>query len=144
MQTLRFSVDITSSKQNVWHTLWDDSTFRDWAGVIDEGTHMVGEMTEGHTIEYISASGYGVTSLIVKLVPEESVMLRHLADTMDNGNGIREDEWTGGTENYTITEHDEVTTLTIELTVPDGQTDTFKDRMPKALERVKSLAESKR
>lgn len=142
MKKLQFSTGIKASREEVWNTLWEEKTFRDWANIIDEGTYMVGEMKEGKEVQFISSvSGYGVTSLIEKLVPDEFVLFRQMTDTMDNGEQKREKEWAGGRESYSLVEKDGVTTLSIELDVPREQEETFRVRFPKALKRVKVLAE---
>lgn len=142
MQNMQFSIEIKASKEKVWSTLWEDTTLRDWANIIDEGMYMVGEMAEGAEVQFISGvNGYGVTSFIEKLVPNEFVLFRQIADTQEMGERSREKEWTGGTERYSLTEKDGGTVLSVELDVPPGQEETFKDRLPKALERVKVLAE---
>ena len=142
MQKQQFSIEIQTSREKVWHTLWADKTFRDWASIIDEGQYMVGELEEGNEVQFISSvSSYGVTSLVAKLVPDEFVLFRQMADTKDSGEREREKEWTGGTESYSLAENDGITTLTVDIDVPPGQEETFKDRLPKALARVKVLAE---
>lgn len=55
MKELQFSIEINAPKERVWATLWEDKTFRDWADIIDEGTYMQGEMTEGNEIQFISS-----------------------------------------------------------------------------------------
>lgn len=141
---MQFSIEIKTPKEKVWNTLWEDATFRDWASIIDEGTYMKGELKEGNEVQFISsASGYGVTSLVEKLVPNNFVLFRHSVDTKESGEQERENEWTGGAESYSLTEKDGGTTLTVELDVPPGQEETFKIRQPKALERIKVLAEKK-
>ena len=105
---------------------------------------MVGELKEGSEVQFISSvSGYGVTSLIEKLARSEFVSFRQMADTKDSGEREREKEWTGGEESYSLGENDDVTTLTVNMDVPPGQEETFKNIFPKALERVKILAEKK-
>lgn len=144
MQKMQISIKIEASREQVWNTLWDDKTFRDWASIIDEGTYMVGELEEGSEVQFISSSsGYGVTSLVEKLVPNEFVLFRHMADTKDSGEREREKDWTGGTESHSLVEEDGVTTLTVEFDVPTELEEIFEVRMPKALERVKVLAEKK-
>lgn len=141
---MKFSIEIKASKEKVWNTLWEDKTFRDWANIIDEGTYMVGDMKEGAEVQYISgSSGYGVTSFIEKCISNEFVLLKHMADTKENGKQEREKEWTGGQESYSLTERDGTTTLTVELDAPPEQVATFEDRLPKALRRIKELAETK-
>ena len=144
IQKQQFSIEIQAPKEKVWNTLWDDKTLRDWASIIDEGTYMVGEIKEGNKVQFISSvSGYGVTSLVEKLIPNEFVSFRQMADTKDSGEQEREKEWTGGEESYLLAENNNVTTLTVDIDVPPGQEETFKVRFPKALERVKILAEKK-
>ena len=142
MKEIQFSIEIKASKERVWATLWEDITFRDWANIIDEGTYMKGVMKEGNEIQFISSvNGYGVTSLVEKLNRNEFVLLRHSADTKESGQQEREKEWTGGTESYSLTEKNGVTTLIAKTDVPQEQEETFNIRFPRALERVKTLAE---
>lgn len=142
MTTLNFTTTISASKQKVWRTLWEDKTFRDWSNIIDEGTYIKGELIEGQTIQFLSASGYGVTSLVAKLIPNQHITFKHMVDTKDSGNEKREDEWTGGTETYELEEINGTTTLTITTEVPDEMVEMFQERLPKALERIKELAEA--
>jgi hypothetical protein len=142
MKEIQFSIDINASKERVWATLWDDITFRDWASIIDEGTYIKGVMKEGNEIQFISSiNGYGVTSLIEKLNQNEIVLFRHSADTKESGQQKREKEWTGGAESYLLTENNGVTTLIVKTDVPQEQEETFNDSFPKALERIKTIAE---
>ena len=142
MKELQFLIEINASKERVWATLWDDITFRDWANIIDEGTYMKGVMKEGEEIQYISSeNGYGVTSLIEKLNLYEFVLFRHSADTKDNGQQEREKEWTGGAESYSLTDKSGVTTLIVKFDVPQELEEIFNIRFPRALERIKTLAE---
>ncbi len=144
MKELQFSVEINASKDRVWTILWEDATFRDWASLIDEGTYFKGVMQEGNEIQFISSvSGFGVTDLIEKLNPNEFILFRHSADTKESGKQEREKEWTGGKESYALTEKNGVTTLIVKTDVPKEQEETFTTRFPKALERIKTLAETR-
>lgn len=145
MKKMQFSIEINVPKEKVWDTLWQDETFRDWASIIDPGTYMVGDLQEGKEIQFISAeNGYGVTSLVEKLVPNEFVLFRHMADTKDSGESVREKDWTGGTESHLLAEKDGVTTLTVAFDVPTELEEIFEVRFPKALKRVKELAEGEK
>ncbi|MBV1709389.1 MAG: hypothetical protein KMY54_05990 [Erysipelothrix sp.] len=144
MRRMQFSVVINASKEKVWATLWDDGAFRDWASLIDEGTYIKGIMEEGNEIQFISSvSGYGVTDLIEKLIPNEFVLFRHRADTKENGEQSRKNEWTGGSESYSITEENGITTLIVMSDVPAEQEEMVSIRFPLALNRVKVLAEGR-
>jgi hypothetical protein len=145
MKEIQFLIEINASKERVWTTLWEDITFRDWANNIDEGTYMKGVMIEGNEIQFISSvSGYGVTDLIEKLIPNEFVLFKHQADTKESGQQEREKEWAGGAESYSLTEKNGVTTLIVKTHIPQEQLETLNIRFPKALERIKTLAEKQK
>lgn len=142
MKQIQFVIEIHATKERVWDTLWQDETLRQWAGIIDPGTYMVGDLKEGNEVQFISAeNGYGVTSLVVKLTPNEFLLLRHQADTQGSGKQERAQEWTGGEESYTLVEKDGTTTLIAKFDVPPKMEEYFKVNYPKALDRVKVLAE---
>lgn len=145
MKKQQFTIEIYAPKEKVWDTLWDDETFRQWASIIDPETYMVGDLKEGNEVQFISSQGgYGVTSLVEKLVPGELLHLRHHADTQEEGKREREKEWTGGVECYSLSELDGVTTLTVVFDVPSQLEEYFTANYPNALTRVKELAEEKR
>lgn len=141
MKEMRFVVDISATKSKVWDTLWQDETLRQWAGAIDPGTRMVGDLKEGSEVQFISANGYGVTSLVEELIDGEFLLFRHQADTQEDGKQEREKEWTGGKESYLLEDKDGTTTLTATFDVPSEQEEYFTINYPKALEQVKVLAE---
>lgn len=142
MKEIEFSIEINASKEKVWATLWNDVSFREWASMIDEGTYIKGTMEEGNEIQFISSvNGYGVTDLIEKLIRNEFVLFRHSADTIESGKQLRTNEWTGGSESYSLIEENGITTLMVKTDVPSEQEETFNIRFPRALERVKALAE---
>lgn len=142
MKEIQFSIEVKASKQKVWDTMWQDEAFRQWASIIDPGTYMVGELKEGNEIQFISAeNGYGVTSLVEKLIPGEFLLLRHHADTQEKGEQERDKQWTGGKESYTLTEKDGTTNLTVAFDVPLELEEYFNVNYPKALEKLKELAE---
>lgn len=142
MEELKFSINISATREKVWETLWNDSTFRDWASIIDEGTYLEGDLVEGGDVQFISSvNGYGVTSLIEKLVPYEFILFRHRSDTMDSGQQSRERQWTGGKESYSLIEIDGFTKLTLRSDVPLELLEVFNLLLPQALERIKALSE---
>jgi len=142
MKKLQFSIEINASKESVWATLWEDASFRVWANLIDEGTYMRGEMKEGNEIQFLSSlNGYGVTSLIEKLDLNAFVLFRHSADTKESGQQERKKEWTGGTESYSLTEKNRITTLTVNAEVPEELEEMFNISLPRALGSIKTLAE---
>lgn len=142
MKKLQFLIEINSSKEKLWSVLWVDHSFRDWSNNIDEGTYMVGELIEGKEIQFISSvNGYGVTSLVSKLIPNEYVLFKHASDTQNIGTETRDKQWSGGSESYSLIEKEGQTVLTINSEIPEELIDIFNVSLPKALQRIKELAE---
>lgn len=139
---MQFSVQINATKEKVWDTLWQDETLRQWAGIIDPGTHLVGDLKLGNQIQFISGNGYGVSSLVKQLTENEFLLLQHNADTQDEGKNTRDNQWTGGSESYRLTEQNHTTKLTVTFDVPPELEDYFQTTYPKALQKIKSLSEN--
>ncbi len=142
MKEMQFKIEINAPKEKVWQILWQDESLRDWSGIVDPGTYMVGELKEGATVQFNSAEGYGVTSLVAELVPDEFILFKHQADTQDSGKHNRDEQWTGGQESYKLTENHGVTVLEMSLDVPPELEKIMSASYPKALGRVKELSES--
>lgn len=140
---MQFTVEIKATKETVWNVLWQDETFRQWAGIIDPGTHLVGELKQGNEVQFISANGYGVTSLVAELRENEFLLLKHQADTKKSGQQERDKEWTGGEESYALEEQNGTTIVTAAFDVPPDLADYFTENYPKALDKVKKLAEER-
>lgn len=141
MKELQFSTDIHAPKQHVWDVMWQDENFRQWCGLIDPGTYMVGELVAGNEVQFLSGNGYGVTSLVDSVVPGEYLLLKHSADTQDAGEHERDKQWTGGKEEYTLTEQDGVTTLTTTFDSPAELEAIMNDSYPAAMAKIKELVE---
>jgi len=144
MVALNFSILINASKEKVWRTLWDDASYREWTSVFGDGSYAVSEWKEGNKIQFISAEGDGMFSLIFKMVPNELMSFKHLG-IVKNGVEQPEDEetkkWSGAMETYTMTEKETSTELSVTIDVTEDHEPFFRDTFPKALDRVKTLAE---
>ncbi|HUM45794.1 MAG TPA: SRPBCC domain-containing protein [Chitinophagales bacterium] len=141
MQTLSIPIKINAPKEKVWKVLWDDTTYRQWTGAFHEGSYAVSDWNEGSKILFLGPGGDGgMYSTIAKKIPNEFMSFKHLGEVKD-GKEQPTSEWSGAFENYTLKETAGVTELTVEIDVTDDFSNYFKDTFPKALEKVKSLAE---
>lgn len=141
MQEIQFTIEINAPKEKVWQVLWQDEMLREWMDFIDSGTYMTGELKEGSIVQFNSAEGYGVTSMVTELVPNEFVLFKHQADTKKDGESSRDDQWTGGAESYRLTGAGDVTTLVMKFDVPLELRDIMLVSYPKALNKIKELSE---
>ena len=146
MQTKKYSVLINASKENVWKILWNDDTYRQWTSAFSEGSYAESDWQEGSKIRFLSREGGGMYSTIAKLEPNRFMSFRHDGEIK---NGIEEplnDEsrkWAGTTENYTLSQDGEVTELVVEISVTEPMEPYFDEHFPKALVKVKEIAEGR-
>lgn len=144
MNRLRFSIDINAPRSRVWQALWDDPSYRDWTSVFSPGSHAVSDWREGSRIQFLDGEGRGMDSVIDKSVANEFMSFRHVGEIQDGKVRPFDDrmgDWSGGHENYTLTERNTVTTVTVDLDAPLEYADMFNDKFPQALQRLKEVAE---
>ena len=138
---LKFAIAIRAEKTKIWKALWDDSSYRDWASVFFEGSYAICESwEEGGKVLFLAPDQSGIFSIIEKHIPNEMIRFKHVGTVVK---GIEQPmdeatkEWSGATETYTLTKTADSNTLTVEIDVLDEHLDFMKERLPKALEKVK-------
>jgi len=142
---LNFSIDINADATRIWQALWNDTSYREWAGVFDEGTHLLADdWKKGSTILFLSADRSGIYSVIEAHTPNEMIQFKHIGMVQDGKKQPVDDEtkkWSGATESYTVAKGSDKNILTIDIDVLDQHLDFMNERLPKALEKIKSISE---
>lgn len=144
MKQLNFSIQIKAPKDKVWSTLLDDKTYRQWTSIFSEGSYVVGNWQQGSKILFLDGKGSGISSEVAKHIPNEYISIQHLgaiANGIEDFNSEETKKWSGALENYAVMEKNGTTTLDIEIDVTDDFEAYFQTTWPKALEKVKELAE---
>ncbi|MBP9771692.1 MAG: SRPBCC domain-containing protein [Candidatus Pacebacteria bacterium] len=150
MQKLHFSIHINASKEKVWNTMLEDATYRQWTAPFNPaGSYYEGSWDEGAEMRFLGPSQDGSTiggmiSRIKENRLHEFLSIEHLG-MIENGVIDTASEkvkaWTPAFENYTFTEKDGGTELTIDADSNEEYAEMFSDMWPKALEILKGLAE---
>jgi uncharacterized protein YndB with AHSA1/START domain len=141
MERLHFTTDIDAPPSRVWAVLWDDTTYRDWTSVFAEGSYAVSDWHQGSPIRFLGPGGSGgMLAMIDEKVPDARMVFRHVAEIKD-GQEQPPGPWAGALETYTLSATDRGTTLVVELDTEDDHAQSFREMFPRALERVKALAE---
>lgn len=143
MEKLRFSITIKASRARVWNTLWDDANYRLWAAVFQEGSCAESDWQEGSKILFHDGKGSGMSSKIARLIPNEFMSFEHLGMVKDGVENF-DYNWSGAQENYTLRDTGAGTELVVEFEAADEWKAYFQDTFPKALARVKELAEQQK
>ena len=142
MKQLHYAIDITAPRMTVWNALWDDANYRDWSSAFAEGSYAVSDWNEGSPIKFIdAASNNGMSAIIEKKTPGEYMCFKHVGE-ISNGREEPYPEGKVGRERYTLKETGGITRLEVDLDAPETYQPMFDSMFPKALRRVKELAEA--
>ncbi len=145
MKQLEFSIQINAPKAKVWSTLLNDKTYRLWASVFSEGSHAVGDWSEGSKMLFLGSEGKGISSMIARHTQHEFISIQHLgmiANGVEDFNSPETKKWSGALENYSVKEAEGITELLIEMDSIDDYEVYFRETWPKALQKVKELSET--
>lgn len=151
MQKLQFNQQIKASGQKVYETmlgLHNKSTYEFWVSVFNPTSTYEGSWDKGSKILFVGTDENGkkggMVSQVVAHEPAKFVSIRHygfLDGDKEITTGEMVEKWAGGYENYYFEESQETTTVTVEIDVIDDYLDFFKNTYPKALEKLKEIAE---
>ncbi len=148
MEKINFAISINAKQEKVWNTLWQDASYRKWTSAFSESSYAVTDnWKEGTKVLFLDAKGSGMVSMVAKNKPNTYMSFKHLGeikDGIEDTTSERVQQWNGAMENYTLTETPDGTDLKIELegNIPGEFKDYFLNTWPKALEKVKELAEN--
>ena len=148
MDKLHFKIEINPAKEKVWDTMLEDKTYRLWTEAFAKDSHYVGDWNEGSKILFLGPDDKGKLGGMVSRIKENRrhkyVSIEHLGVVHDGKEDTTSDAvklWAGSLENYTFKDINGKTELLVDLDINDEYKDMFNDMWPKALQKLKELAE---
>jgi uncharacterized protein YndB with AHSA1/START domain len=148
MEKLRYSVKINAPAQEVWNTMLDDGSYREWTGVFNSGSYYEGGWDKGGEIRFLGPDDDGKLGGMIATVeenrPHEFISLRYTGQIVDGADDTTSDaaqSFIGNHESYAFKEADGVTTVDVELDSEDEFVPEFNAAWPLALARLKEIAE---
>ncbi len=145
MKRLTFSIDLNASKEKVWYSLWDEENYEDWTSAFCEGSFTISDWEEGSKIYFLDPNGNGMNSKITIKKPFETMLFSHYGEIKHFKElPITEETqaWSGSEERYDLTENNGITTVKATVDVVEKYLDYFNEVFPKALAKLKIIAES--
>lgn len=149
MQKIHLSIFIKAPKEKVWNTMLGDASYREWTSVFHEGSHYEGNWEEGSRILFLGPDeqGGGEGGMVSRIKENrlyEYLSIEHLGIVKNGVEDTTSEEakkWALAHENYTFTEKDGGTELTIDQDMADEYKDMFEEMWAKALEKLKEMSE---
>ena len=146
MEKQTFSITIDAPREKVWDTLWKDESYRAWTSAFSENSYAETDWQTGSKVRFLDGKGSGMVSTIAENRPTEYMSIRHLGMVKDGVEDTSSEEvkqWAGALENYTLTGIDGKTELVVDLEVNADWKEYMQSTWPKALQRLKELAEKR-
>ena len=144
MERKEFTIDINAPREKVWDVLWQDDSYRKWTSVFSEGSHAETDWKKGSKVLFLDCKGSGMIAKIAENIPNEYMSIQHLGmlnDGVEDFESAKVKEWAGALENYTLENKDGKTHLVVDMDIAEEYKDYFANTWPKALDKVKELAE---
>ena len=148
MDKLHFKIEINAPKEKVWNTMLEDKTYREWTEAFSPGSHYVGSWNKGSKILFLGPSENGIMGGMVSRIKEnkqyEFISIEHIGVVQDGEEDTTSDAvkaWAGSLENYTFKDFNGKTELLVDMDINDDYKEMFEDMWPKALNKLKELAE---
>ncbi|MFN3304847.1 MAG: SRPBCC domain-containing protein [Roseateles sp.] len=145
MKDLRFGIAIAAPAARVWDCMFDPIAYRDWTTPFCAGSYFEGRWAAGARLRFLDPQGFGMEAVVDEAVPHQRLSLRLVGEIRDGrpvaGSPLAH---TPAVERYLFSAAPGGgTQLDIELqSWSDGFTDFLTDSWPRALLRLKALAES--
>lgn len=144
MERLNFSIKINAPKEKVWDTMLGKETYSEWTSEFAPGSNVETDWQKGSKAIFGDGRGNGMVSTIAENKPNEYLSIKHLGILKDGVEDTTSEDvkpWAGAMENYSFKEANGVTELTIEMDSDSEYKDYFNKTWPKALDKLKNIAE---
>lgn len=152
MKNLQFKKDINASADKVYRAMLgldDKRTYELWTSAFNPTSTYEGRWDKGSKIYFVGTDENGkrggMVSEIAEHQPAQFVSVRHygiLDGDTEITSGEQVEKWAGGLERYRYEEHGGVTTVTVDLDTTEEYAAYFQETYPKALDKLKALAEA--
>lgn len=143
MKTLTFEITIKSPHTRVWDVLWMPENYREWTKAFHPSSYYTMDVWEaGSKIQFLTADGHGMYSLVKEFLPHKKVVFQHLGE-IENFVELESnrEKWGTPLESYEIFEEEMQTKLVVKVdTFPDYE-ESMNRVFPVALNQLKELAE---
>jgi len=149
MQKIHFSITINAPKEKVWNTMLEDAPYREWTKAFNEGSYYQGDWSKGSKMLFLgpdpeTGKETGMVSRIAENKPYGFISIEHLGIVKGGVEDTTSEEatkWAPAYENYTFKEKDGSTEVLVDMDIEEEHKTMFEDMWPKALQKLKELAE---
>jgi hypothetical protein len=151
MEKLQFKVSIHAPVAKVYDMMLgisNKTTYEQWTSLFNPTSTYEGKWEKGSKILFVGVDEKGekggMVSRIVENLPHQFVSTQHYGLVKGNEElteGEEVEKWANGFENYTYTELNGYTTVTVDIDTVEAFLDYMNEHYPLALEKLKEICE---
>jgi uncharacterized protein YndB with AHSA1/START domain len=146
MTKLRLEREINTTPEKLWHLLWTNETYREWASLFAEGSDAITDWQQGSRVLFTDGKNNGMVAEIAERREPEYMAFRHLGMMKDGVEDLESEEvkkWAGAIESYTLEPTGEnKTRLTMEMDIAEDYHEYFEKIWPLVFDKISQMAES--
>lgn len=148
METLHFEKEINAKVDKVYKTMLDEAFYGEWTAVFNPTSRFNGSWEKGSRMLFLGTDHDGkvggMASRIKENIPNKFVSIEHMGmirGDIEITSEIELDDWAGAMENYTFTENNDNTLLSVDMDSSEEFTAYFTETWPEALNKLKEICE---
>ncbi len=146
---MHFEISINAKPIDVYNKMLEDKTYRQWTAHFNPSSFYEGTWEKGSKILFVgfgeNGEKGGMVSRIKENIPGKFVSIEHLGVLKGDEeilDGPDVESWQGALENYTFTEVNGATIVSIDMDANEEYKSYFEETWPKALKELKSICEA--
>ena len=151
MKTKRYKININAPASKVYNLmlgLENKKNYEAWTALFNPTSTYEGSWDKGSKMLFVGTDEQGnkggMIAEIAENIPNKFISIKHYG-ILENGqeilDGPKVESWAGSMENYTFSETNGDTTITVEVDSNEEYIDYFDETWPKALGKLKELSE---
>jgi hypothetical protein len=151
MKKLQFKVNINAPVAKVYDIMLglnNKSTYEQWTALFNPTSSYEGTWDKGSKILFVGEDEKGekggMVSKIAENIPNQFVSIQHVGLLQGNKEiteGPDVEKWANGLENYSFTEKNGITKLTVDLDTTEEFLNYMNEAYPNALNKLKEICE---
>jgi hypothetical protein len=151
MKKLQYKISINAPAAKIYDCMLgikSKSTYEQWTALFNPTSTYEGTWAKGTKILFVGVDEKGekggMVSRIVENTPNQFVSIQHyglVKGDKEITEGPDVEKWANGFENYSYTENNGTTTVTVDLDTTEEFVDYMNESYPKALDKLKEICE---
>lgn len=151
MKTKTYKININAPAGKVYNIMLgldNKETYEAWTALFNPTSTYEGSWDKGSKMMFIGSDEQGnkggMIAEIAENMPNKFISIKHYGIIENNQeiiDGPKVEKWAGSMENYSFSEVDGLTTITVEVDTNEEYSSYFDETWPKALDRLKELLE---